>query len=164
MVRLDKLTDYGLVLLACIARSSDVALRTARNLAAESGLPQPTVSRLLQDLLKGGLLVSHRGIRGGYALAKAPREISVASVITALEGPVTLTVCSSGVAGQCDLEPNCAIKSNQRVINNAVRAVLEQLTLADMMQPLQLMTIQGANGKSVPTIGIASGIVQGSIQ
>jgi FeS assembly SUF system regulator len=160
MVRLDKLTDYGLVLLACIARGHDVPLRTARDLAAESGLPQPTVSRLLQDLLKGGLLTSYRGIRGGYKLAKAPRDISVAAVIAALEGPITLTVCSSGVKGQCDLELHCAIKGNQRVINNAVRAVLEQVTLADLMQPLQLMTIHDTHGKSVPTIAVASGSIQ----
>lgn len=160
MVRLDKLTDYGLVLLSCIARNHNVPLRTARDLAEESRLPQPTVSRLLQDLLKGGLLVSHRGIKGGYKLAKLPGEISVASVINVLEGPVKLTVCSSGVEGQCDLERHCAIKGNQRVINNAVRAVLEQVTLADLMQPLQLMTIQDARGRSVPTIGIASGSIQ----
>jgi FeS assembly SUF system regulator len=160
MVRLEKLTDYGLVLLACIAKSPAMSLRTARDLAEESGLPQPTVSRLLQDLLRGGLLVSQRGIRGGYKLAKAPREISIASVIVVLEGPIRLTVCSSDMAGACDLEAHCAIKSNQRVINAAVRAVLDQLTLADLMQPLQLMTIQDTRGKSIPTIGPAFGSVQ----
>ena len=164
MVRIDKLTDYGLVLLTCIARGHNATLRTARDLAAESGLPLPTVSRLLQTLHKGELLVSHRGIKGGYTLSKPPREISVASVITALEGPITLTVCSSGVEGQCDLEAHCAIKSNQRVINNAVGAVLEQLTLADLMQPLQLTTIQDAHGKTVSTIGVASSLTSGSVQ
>jgi FeS assembly SUF system regulator len=160
MVRLDKLTDYGLVLLACIVKNPEVPLRTARELAQESGLPQPTVSRLLQDLLKGGLLVSQRGIKGGYKLAKAPQDISVASVIVALEGPIRMTVCSSEIAGACDLEEHCAIKSNQRVINSAVRAVLEQLSLADLMRPLQLMTIQDARGKAIPTIGPVSGSIQ----
>lgn len=160
MVRLEKLTDYGLVLLAYIARTPDGSLRTARDLAAESGLPQPTVSRLLQDLLKGGVLVSHRGIKGGYKLAKSPEEISVASVIVALEGPIHLTACSSDVAGACELEPHCAMKSNQRVINAAVRSVLEQLSLADLMQPLQLMTIQDTHGKFIPTIGPASRSIQ----
>jgi FeS assembly SUF system regulator len=160
MVRLDKLTDYGLVLLTCIARSGDTSLRTARELAFESGLPLPTVSRLLQDLLKGGLLISQRGIKGGYALAKKPREISIAGVVTALEGPIALTVCSSGVAGLCDLEPSCAIKNNQRVISEAIRSVLGRLTLADLMQPLQLTTIQDARGRSLPAVGIAPGRIQ----
>jgi FeS assembly SUF system regulator len=160
MVRFEKLTDYGLVLLACIARTPDAALRTARDLAAESGLPQPTVSRLLQDLLKGGLLVSQRGIHGGYQLARAPRDISIASVIVALEGPIRLTACSADEEGACDFEAHCAIRSNQRVINAAVRGVLEQLSLADLMRPLQLMTIQDAGGKSIPTIGPALGSIQ----
>jgi len=73
----------------------------------------------------------------------------------ALERPIALTVCSSGVAGLCDLEPSCAIKNNQRVISEAIRGVLERLTLADLMQPLRLMTIQDARGRSLPAIGIA---------
>ena len=160
MVRIDKLTDYGLVLLTCIARHHDAPLRTARDLALESGLPLPTVSRLLQDLLKGGLLVSRRGIRGGYALAKEPREISIAAVIAALEGPIALTVCSTGVAGLCDLEAHCAIKNNQRVISEAIEGVLERLTLEDLMQPLRLTTIQDARGRTVQTIGAVSRRVQ----
>lgn len=160
MVRFEKLTDYGLVLLACIARTPDAGLRTARDLAAESGLPQPTVSRLLQDLLKGGLLVSQRGIHGGYQLARTPREISIASVIVALEGPIHLTACSADEEGACDFEAHCAIRSNQRVINSAVRGVLEKLSLADLMRPLQLMTIQDAGGKFISTIGPALGSIQ----
>jgi FeS assembly SUF system regulator len=157
MIRLDKLTDYGLVLLTCIAQGVDVPLRTARNLAVESGLPMPTVSRLLQDLLKGGLLVSQRGINGGYALAREPRKIAIGDVIIALEGPIALTVCSSGTSGMCDLEPRCAIKNNQRIINEAIRNVFARLTLADLMQPLRLMTIKDARGTAIPTIRVAPG-------
>src|SRR5690348_16378 len=115
MVRLGKLTDYGLLLLTCIAKSPNASLRTARDLAAESGLPLPTVSRLLQQLLRSDLLVSHRGTKGGYTLARKPREISVVDVVAALEGPIALTECSTDVIGVCDLEPSCPIKSNQRI-------------------------------------------------
>ena len=160
MVRLGKLTDYGLVLLTCLAKSEGVTLRTARELAAESSLPLPTVSRLLQELLRSGLLVSHRGIKGGYTLARPPREISVIDVIAALEGPVAITECSTEVAGICDLEPSCPIKSNQRIINLAVRGVLERITLSHLIQPLELTTIRDAQGKLVPTVGIVSGSVQ----
>jgi Fe-S cluster assembly protein SufB len=73
-------------------------------------------------------------------------------VITALEGPIVLTVCSSAEAGTCDLEAHCAIRGNQQVINRAVRVVLEQVTLADLMQSLQLTTIRDTRGKSVPII------------
>src|SRR5579864_3281728 len=113
MIRLGKLTDYGLVLMTYVARHHDQSLHTARDLALESRLPLPTVSRLLKQLLHGGLLVSHRGMRGGYSLAKDANSISVAEIVTVLEGPIALTECSTDVSGVCELEPRCPIKSNQ---------------------------------------------------
>lgn len=160
MVRLGKLTDYGLLLLTCIARSPATSLRTARDLAKESNLPLPTVSRLLQELLKNGLLVSHRGTKGGYTLARKAREISIVDVVAALEGPIALTECSAEVSGICDLEPSCPIKSNQRVINQAVQGVLETITIADLIQPMKLTSIKDARGNLVPTIGVVSGRIQ----
>ena len=74
MVKLGKLTDYGLVLMTCIARTQGVPLRTARDLARESKLPISTVSKLLKELLQSGLLISHRGIKGGYVLAREPQD------------------------------------------------------------------------------------------
>jgi FeS assembly SUF system regulator len=160
MVRLGKLTDYGLLLLTCIARSPAASLRTARDLAKETRLPLPTVSRLLQELLKSGLLVSHRGTKGGYALARKAREISVVDVVAALEGPIALTECSTEVSGMCDLEPSCPIKSNQRVINQAVQGVLETITIGDLIQPMKLTSIKDARGNVVPAIGISTERVQ----
>jgi FeS assembly SUF system regulator len=160
MIRLGKLTDYGLVLMTYIARNHDRSLHTARDLAVESRLPLPTVSKLLKELLQGGLLVSHRGIKGGYSLARAPREISVAEVIAVLEGPIALTECSTDVAGLCDLEPCCPIKNNQQIISQAVRGALDKVMLSDLIQPLHLTTIQDARGKLVPTIGFLAGRMQ----
>jgi FeS assembly SUF system regulator len=160
MVRLGKLTDYGLLLLTCVARTPNSALRTARDLATETGLPLPTVSRLLQELLKSGLLHSQRGTKGGYSLARKASEISVGDVISALEGPIALTECSTDISGACDLEPSCPIKSNQRVINQAVRGVLETITIADLVQPMRLTSIKDARGNLVPSVGVASGRIQ----
>lgn len=157
MIRLGKLTDYGLVLLTYMARSHAESLHTARELAAESRLPLPTVSKILKQLLQSGVLVSSRGIKGGYALAREPREISISEVITGLEGPIALTECSTDLSG-CDLEQCCPIKNNQRVINAAVRGALERLTLADLIHPLRLTTIQDARGNLIPAI--TSGRIQ----
>ena len=163
MVKLGKLTDYGLVLMTCMARS-EAALpqRTARDLASESKLPLSTVSKLLKELLQSGLLVSHRGTKGGYMLAKQPHQISVVDIIAAIEGPMALTECSTDVSGLCNLELSCPIKSNQRVINQAVRGVLEKITLSDLVQPLQLISIKDSRGRVVPSI--ASIASSGSIQ
>ena len=158
MVRLGKLTDYGLVLMTCIARSAAASLRTARDLAQESRLPLSTVSKLLKELLHCGLLVSHRGIKGGYILARDSREISVLEIIAAIEGPMALTECSTDVTGLCNLESGCPIKSNQQVINQAIRGVLEKVTLSDLAHPLQLTSLRDAKGRVVPMI--ASGRIQ----
>jgi len=160
MIRLGKLTDYGLVLMTHMAQNSDRSLHTARALAVESRLPLPTVSRLLKELLQSGLLVSYRGIKGGYSLARKPREISVAEIIAALEGAIALTECSTDISGLCDLEPCCPIKNNQRIISQAVRGALENLMLSDLSQPLQLTAIRNAQGNLVPTIGLVSGRTQ----
>jgi len=158
MVRLGKLTDYGLVLMTCIARSQGAPLRTARDLAKESHLPLSTVSKLLKELLQSGLLMSQRGTKGGYILAREPQKISVLEIIGAIEGPMALTECSTDVTGLCSLESGCPIKSNQQIINLAIRGVLEKVTLSDLAHPLQLTPIRDARGRIVPTI--ASGRVQ----
>jgi FeS assembly SUF system regulator len=152
MVRLGKLTDYGLVIMTCMARSQGSPMRTARDLSTEAKLPLSTVSKLLKELLQSGLLVSHRGIKGGYLLAREPHEISVVEMIAAIEGPMALTECSSEISGLCNLEPCCPIKSNTQVINQAVRGVLEKITLSDLLQPMHLTTIQDARGRVVSTI------------
>ncbi len=158
MVRLGKLTDYGLVLMTCLARGRGETLRTARDLARESRLPVSTVSKLLKQLLQSGLLTSHRGTKGGYVLARAPRQISVVEIISAIEGPMALTECSTDVTGLCSLERRCPIKSNQQIINQAVRGVLDKITLSDLIEPLQLTSLTDARGRVVPLT--ASGRIQ----
>lgn len=158
MIRLSKLTDYGLVLMGHVARSKKVTLHTARDLAAESGLPVPTVSKLLRILQQGGFLVSHRGIKGGYSLARDAQEISVSDIIAAIEGPVALTDCSTDVI--CDFERGCPVKHNQQIINRVVRGALERLTLYDLVHPLQVNAIKTANGNFIPTLSLTTGRTQ----
>ena len=116
----------------------------------QSKLPLPTVSKLLKVLLQSGFLISHRGNRGGYSLARSAQDISVAEMISALEGPIGLTECTTDVTGICDLEPSCPIKMNQRMISQVVRGALEKLTLADLIHPLQLIAIRDERGKTRP--------------
>lgn len=136
MIRIAKLTDYGILLLTCFARHPELPIQTARDLAAEARLPLPTVSKLLKALSRRGLLVSHRGVRGGYSLARPPEAISVVEVIDALEGPIAMTDCSPDAHGLCTLEPVCPVQGTWRRINHAVREALTSLSLADMARPL----------------------------
>ena len=160
MIRLGKLTDYGLVLMTCIARDRDRPRYTACGLAGDSRLPLPTVTKLLKALQQGGLLISHRGIKGGYNLARDPEEISLAEIIAVLEGPIALTDCSRGTSGLCDLEPCCPLKGNQRIISQVVRGALEKVMLADLVHPLHVVNIKDGRGRLVPSIGFLSGRVQ----
>jgi FeS assembly SUF system regulator len=160
MIRLGKLTDYGLVLMSHIARSPVERLHTARDLAVQCHLPVPTVSKILKALLQGGLVDSHRGMKGGYTLAREPHLISIAAVIAALEGPLALTECSLDIAGLCELESSCPIKDNQRIINQVVRGALERVTLSDLIRPMRLTAIRDGRGNLVPTVSVVPGSMQ----
>ena len=97
----------------------------------ETKLPLPTVGKLLRQLSEHGLLSSHRGVNGGYNLAREARSITVAEIILALEGPIGFTECSV-VKGLCNMERSCAIMSNSQIIGDALRDALEHVTLSDL--------------------------------
>jgi FeS assembly SUF system regulator len=160
MIRLSKLTDYGLVIMTYVGRKRAGTLHTARGLALESGLPVPTVSKLLKLLQQSGFLASTRGTKGGYSLSREATEISVAEIIAALEGPIALTDCSTHITGLCEIERACPAKHNQRVINQVVRGALERLTLADLVHPLRVTAIKTQNGNFIPSLALTSGRTQ----
>lgn len=133
MLRISKLTDYAVVLTTQLADVDEA--RNVRDLSTEMGIPQPTVSKVLKQLAQAGVVVSQRGVRGGYRLARAPERIHVAEIITALEGPIGVTECSTDdTVGACDREGVCGVQANWQRISAAVRQALEGITLADMVQ------------------------------
>jgi FeS assembly SUF system regulator len=135
MLRMTRLTDYGFVLLTHIARHPERLTRNAPELALAAKLPLPTVSKILKILAREGLLVPHRGAKGGFSLARPPEDITVADVITALEGPIALTECSAHGTDRCEIEALCPVTSNWRRINRAVLDALSGITLAEMASP-----------------------------
>jgi FeS assembly SUF system regulator len=160
MIRLGKLTDYGLLLMCQIARSPVGEWHTARGLAVDCRLPLPTVSKILKTLLQRELLESQRGMKGGYILARDPSLIPITEIISALEGPFALTECSMDIAGICDLESSCPIRDNQRIISQVVRGALERVMLSDLTRPMRLTAIRDRKGNLVPIIGALAGRTQ----
>ena len=136
MIRMTKLTDYGIVLLTHIARHPERLTRNAPELATAARLPLPTVSKILKILARERLLIPHRGAKGGFSLARRPEDITIADVINALEGPIALTECSAHGPERCGIETSCPVSSNWRRINRAVREALSGITLAEMAAPL----------------------------
>lgn len=135
MLKLSKLTDYATVILSVIAKDRR-RIHGPLELSETTGIALPTVSKILKILTKAGVLSSTRGAKGGYSLAKEPERISVAAVISALEGPIALTECSASHQG-CDQASGCRIQGNWHLINQKVAYALESVTLADMIMPFK---------------------------
>ncbi len=130
MLRISKLTDYGTMLLAHMTDGSG-DVRSATELATETGIALPTVSKLLKALARKQLVISTRGASGGYRLAREPREISAADIIDALEGPVSITECSAADS-HCDYEDHCSVGQAWQRINVAIREALDEVSLVDL--------------------------------
>lgn len=133
MLRLSRLTDYATVILSFMARDK-MQMRAAMEIASVTGIALPTVSKILKLLVNANVLISTRGPKGGYALARLPEEISVATVISALEGPIALTECSISQQG-CEQASGCDIGGNWSLINQTIYNALESVTLADLTKP-----------------------------
>lgn len=129
MIRLNRMTDYAVVVLGQMSRDGVV---NVAQLAQESAAPQPTVAKLLKQLAAAGIVVSRRGAAGGYVLAREPEAITVAEIVTALEGPILLTACVDGADDACAVEQLCPMRGNWNKVNQAIRRALSDVTLADM--------------------------------
>jgi FeS assembly SUF system regulator len=132
MLRVSKLTDYATVVMTCLAAGEGVM--SAQALAERARLELPTVSKLLKQLAQAGLVASTRGMNGGYQLARTPDRITIADIVTAMEGPIGMTECSAH-AGLCGHEPHCGVRVNWQRINQAIAGALAKVTLADMQNP-----------------------------
>lgn len=131
MIRLTNLADYAVVLMCHIADRPE-ALHSAFALSRDTGIPVPTVSKILGALARVELLNSQRGINGGFSLSKNPNEITVADIIEAVDGPIALTNCVEGSVHDCDLEDFCSVRRNWVRINDAVRGALQSVPLSEI--------------------------------
>ena len=134
MFRLSKGTDYGIRILAHLARDGVGTTHNAREVAEELHLPVPMVSKVMKALARAGVLESHRGSRGGFSLTRNPEELNVADMIAALEGPVALTECQVGPF-LCQHEGSCKVQEPWSVINRSVQNTLAMITLSDLINP-----------------------------
>lgn len=133
MLRLSRLTDYAIVILACLARQ-ERHVAAARALAEQTGVPRPTTARVLKLLSGGGLLRSTRGRQGGYGLVRPPAEITLNDVVEAVEGPVGLTECSRE-DGSCDLRDGCRVGGHWPLISATLRGALGRISLEQLAAP-----------------------------
>ena len=130
MVRISRLTDYATVLLAVLAAQPE-RVQTAASLAEQTHIGAPTVSKLLKQLQRAGLVISTRGLHGGYQLARPATQISAAAILDALEGPLALTDCSVA-HGHCDIEDSCRVGRVWQRLHLTIRRSLGDVSLAQL--------------------------------
>lgn len=139
MLRLSKLTDYAVVVLARLeqdgAMPSVGQVQTAPSLAATTGIAEPTVAKVLKILGGAGLVEGVRGARGGYRLARALADVPLAEIIVAFDGPIALTACVDGGQGGCDAEGICPVRGRWDPVNDAIRRALSDIPVAALARP-----------------------------
>ena len=131
MLRLSKLTDYAVVVLVRLSYGEEV--QTSPGIASSTGIPEPTVAKVLKALAAGGLVASQRGPRGGYRLLRPLSAIPIADVIAAIDGPIALTACVDGHLG-CESLDLCPMRGRWDPVNEAIQHALSAITLADMQE------------------------------
>lgn len=132
MIKLSKMTDYAVVLLADMAKRGGI-LVNATTLAEATKLPEPTVSKILKALARHKIVASTRGMNGGYTLGRAPHDINMAHVVTALDGPIAITACVDESAELCDRADTCSMKGQWNPVNQAMQSALENVSLQQMI-------------------------------
>lgn len=133
MLRLSNLADYGVVVMAAAAgMAEDNGMVSAARVSEETGLPYPTVSKLMGRLARAGLLASFRGADGGFAVGRGADEITLAEIVEAIDGPIALTSCSIG-EGECNYAEHCSLRPHWSLVSQAVRDVLDGVTLAAVL-------------------------------
>lgn len=146
MLRLTKKADYGLMALKYLAEQADGSAHSAKDIAEAYHIPPQLLAKILQTLAKAGLLVSHAGTNGGYALSRSAKDISAFEVIRAIDGPLFITSCIT-IHGSCDLAGHCTIKEPLRKVNDSIKELLSGISISDLRDAADVE--QGGTGAPV---------------
>ena len=134
MFKLSKKADYGLIAMKHLAEHGEFGAVSAKDMADHYAIPQEALAKILQRLVKAGLLRSLQGIKGGYILAREAQRISVLEVIKVIDGPLFLTSCSDSTS-DCDHATRCTVREPLRKVSQSIQEVLGKLTIWDMRDP-----------------------------
>jgi Rrf2 family protein len=133
MLKLTKKADYGLMAMKHLAERAPHGACSAKDVADAYGIPQEALAKILQRLVKAGLLHSQHGMNGGYTLARDPATISAFEVIRAIDGPLFITSCIT-VRGECDQTDRCTIREPLRRVNESIEQVLRRISIWEMKE------------------------------
>ena len=134
MLRLNRMTDYAILVLGVLHGRPDVLLSSAQ-IAQHAQLTQATAAKIIKALGSAGLVTTIRGTKGGCQLALPASAISIADVIEAIEGPIALTACVEGAEEPCSVQQGCFMSGSWNQINGAIRSALDGVSLSDLFSP-----------------------------
>jgi FeS assembly SUF system regulator len=132
MIKLGKLTDYAIVVMTQLSQAGDGGAKSAPQLAEKTGIPEPTVSKVLKTLAREKLVDSVRGAAGGYRLSRHAQDLSLCDIIEAVEGPIAIASCVTDAEEPCGAQSRCPSRGKWDPVNRAIRSALQDLKLSDM--------------------------------
>jgi len=133
MLKLTKKADYALMAMKHLAEHAPKGACSAKDVAESYGIPPEALAKILQRLVKAGLLHSQHGTNGGYTLARDAHRISAFEVIQAIDGPLFITSCIT-VRGECGQSGRCTIREPLRKVNESIEQVLKRITISEMKE------------------------------
>ena len=131
MLRLSKKAEYALMAMKHLALRGDEGAASAREIAEHYDIPIELMAKVLQRLARKGLLVSQQGTRGGYLMARPAVQVSVADVIQAVDGPLSVTACST-TEENCDQYSKCNIRDPLWRIKDRIVSALTTCSIFEM--------------------------------
>ncbi|MFL6304088.1 MAG: RrF2 family transcriptional regulator [Candidatus Sulfotelmatobacter sp.] len=152
MLKLTKKADYALMAMKHLAERSSQGSLSAKDVADAYGIPPEALAKILQKLVKAGLLHSQHGTNGGYTLARPAHTISAFEVIQAIDGPLFITSCIT-VRGECDQSDRCNIREPLRKVNDSIEAVLKRIKISHMREEPDQVEVSAPKGADLVTIG-----------
>ncbi len=133
MIKLGKLTDYAIAVMGQLVQEGAETAHSAHHISGKTGIPEPTVAKILKLLSKSDLVASERGAAGGYKLARPADQVSIGEIITAMDGPISLVTCVDGQEENCDMWKTCPTKGNWDRVNEVIKTVLAGVKLTEML-------------------------------
>jgi Rrf2 family protein len=152
LLKLTKKADYALMAMKHLAERSSQGSLSAKDVADAYGIPPEALAKILQKLVKAGLLHSQHGTNGGYMLARPAHTISAFEVIQAIDGPLFITSCIT-VRGECGQSDRCNIREPLRKVNESIEAVLKRIKISHMREEPDQVEVGAPKGADLVTIG-----------
>lgn len=154
MLKLTKKADYGLIAVKHLAECGQGAC-SAKDIAEAYGMPQQALAKILQRLVKAGVLQSQHGTNGGYALARDARSITAFEVIKSIDGPLLITSCTTN-HGDCEQSLRCTVREPLRKVNESIQDVLNRITIAEMKDDIHPHPAEEKEKPAAELVGITA--------